>query len=150
VRIFQNDVFLCSLKDKRVENLHIKFHNIPSIFQFMVELAMHNGDWNERSVCKKKKNGTLVSLNLTFSRWARITLVGWLLVHAQTNPPKMSCQILSSHVKSKKLVTKKNMRLKGLTCITPINLWLLKIYSTIPGSIVTEIQFCHSNECCIK
>jgi len=39
--------------------------------------------------------------------------------------------ILFSQVKSKKFGDQKNMSLKGLTCITPINLWLFKIYSAI-------------------
>jgi len=39
-----------------------------------------------------------------------------------------ACQI-------KKFGHQKNMRLKGLTCITSINLWLLKIYSTIFGGL---------------
>jgi len=42
-----------------------------------------------------------------------------------------SLSILFLHVKSKRLATKKNMRLKGLIYIIPINLWLLTIYSTI-------------------
>jgi len=36
-----------------------------------------------------------------------------------------------------KVGDQKIMRLKGLTCITPINLWLLKIYSTI---FLNELQ----------
>jgi len=74
---------LCWVKVKRVENAHLKFHNIPSIFQFIVELAMHRGHWNESSICKKNKNGILVfslnSLDLSFLRWATIVVVGGLL-----------------------------------------------------------------------
>lgn len=38
------------MKDMRVENVHVKFYNIWSIFHFMVQLAMYNGHWNESSV----------------------------------------------------------------------------------------------------
>jgi len=41
-----------------------------------------------------------------------------------------SLSILFSHVKSKSW-SPKNMKLKDLTPITPINLWFLKIYTTI-------------------
>jgi len=42
-----------------------------------------------------------------------------------------SLLIFFLHVKPNKIDHSKNVRLKGKTCITPINLWLLKIYSAI-------------------
>jgi hypothetical protein len=48
-----------------------------------------------------------------------------------------------------KVGDQKNMRLKGLTCITPINLWFLKIYSTI---FVNEfsMKFCLQDLVCLR
>jgi len=44
------------MQDKRVENVHIKFHNIQSShFAILVELAMHGDHLNESNVCKKNK-----------------------------------------------------------------------------------------------
>jgi len=37
----------------------------------------------------------------------------------------------SFHMSNLKSSSPKDMKIKGLTCITPINLWLLKIYSII-------------------
>jgi len=55
------------VKNKRVENVLVKFHSILSIFQFMVELAMHV---EMKVVFVKEKNGTfafsLNSLDMTF------------------------------------------------------------------------------------
>ena len=45
------------MKDMRVENAYVKFHNILVILQFWVELAMHKGHSNESIVWKEKKNG---------------------------------------------------------------------------------------------
>jgi len=42
MRIFWDDDFLCLVKDKRVENAHLKFHNNLIILQFLVEFALHN------------------------------------------------------------------------------------------------------------
>jgi len=53
------------MKDKRVEDAQLKFHNILVILQFLVELAMHGGHWNESSLCKKnKKWHTCLNLEL--------------------------------------------------------------------------------------
>jgi len=96
-------IFLCLVKDKRVDNAHLKFHNISSIFQFIVELAMHGGHWNENySVCKKIRMGCLYSpwvpwilefwlfeVDLFFLRWAIITLIGWRFSpHLKETPEK--------------------------------------------------------------
>jgi len=53
--------FLYSMKGKRVENAHLKFCNILSIFLFMVEFAMHSVYWNESNVCNKTRMGHLSS-----------------------------------------------------------------------------------------
>jgi len=63
-----------------------------------------------------------------------ISLIEWKIIMfdhegIKTTKVMWSLSLLFLQVKSKKLVTKKIMRLKGLTCIIPINLWLLKIYS---------------------
>jgi len=95
VRIFWNDDLLCSLKYKRVENAHLEFHNILVILQFLVELAMHDGHWNESS--KKQESIHLSSpwIPCICPFWVR-QQSHWLadfLVHAQIKPKNMSYEL---------------------------------------------------------
>jgi len=50
MRIIQNGGLLASMKDKRVENVHTKFHIILVIFKFLVELAIQGGEENKRNI----------------------------------------------------------------------------------------------------
>jgi len=47
----------------------------------------------------------------------------------------------SFHLSNLKVDHQKNIKIKGLTCITPINLWLLKIYSTIFFKWIFNVNF---------
>jgi len=47
--------FLLSVKDERVGNVYSKFHIIPVIFEFLVELAIKGGDKYERTLRKSLK-----------------------------------------------------------------------------------------------
>jgi len=45
------------MKDKRVENAHLKFHNILVILQFLMELAMHMVTKMKVALCVRKEQG---------------------------------------------------------------------------------------------
>jgi len=71
------------MKDKGVENAHLKFHNSMVILQFWVELAIYGGHLKKSSVCIKNNNGcTCLLLELfgdfSFLSWATIALDGQL------------------------------------------------------------------------
>jgi len=53
---FEMMIDLCLVKDKRVENAHLKFYTILVVLQFLVELPIEGGQCNKSSVCKKNKN----------------------------------------------------------------------------------------------
>jgi len=40
--------FLFSTKDERVNRVYSKFHIIPMVFEFLVQLAIYNGKENKR------------------------------------------------------------------------------------------------------
>jgi len=39
----QNGGLLCLIKYERVDNVFLRFHIIPIMFEFLVELTIHNG-----------------------------------------------------------------------------------------------------------
>jgi len=84
IKYFKMMTFLCLMKDKRLENACKKFYNILIIFQFRVELKMHN--------CKMviemivifeiitRMGSLVISLNLIICPFYGVTLnplVGW-------------------------------------------------------------------------
>jgi len=66
---------------------------------------------------------------------ATISLMDWKIIMFDHEGVKLQKWVevfqSSFHMSNLKIWSPKNFRLKGLTCITPINLRLLKIYSTI-------------------
>jgi len=91
--------FLYLVKDKKVHNVHVKFHNNPSIFQFMVEIAIHGDHWNESIVCQGRKEcDNCLLLGLLGSILYEVNLPSWdgqeshllsdFFVHAPNQTPK--------------------------------------------------------------
>jgi len=73
------------VKDKRVENTHLKFHNILVILQFLVELTTHNGHRNESSVCKKKE---WIHFDLSFFRLQQCHWLADFFIYDQNDSKK--------------------------------------------------------------
>jgi len=113
----------------------------PRPFLSFLEFALN---WTKRQHFVSFINFFLIAIVQIQTRHARdhggkenstISLIGWKIIMLDHEGVKIvkviwSLSICFSQGKSKKLVTKKNMRLKGTTYITPINLQLFKIYST--------------------
>jgi len=78
------------MKYKRIKNVHVRFHKIPSVSQFMSEFTMHSSHQNESSVLvvSKKEWDTCLFLELLGSTLVKVDLTfevaknhfGWLTV----------------------------------------------------------------------